>query len=102
MLDGLSSAVSRVRIDLHDYPETYYFREPETRASLPSALPVAARLASVAIASPDPHLRHGGAMLEAALDDLAMVLATRFDQSGGTTRDVLDAFRADHRAGTHP
>lgn len=98
LLDDLSTSVVRVRIDLHDYPETYYFREPEPSASLPVALPVAADLARLAACSADRQVRHGGAVLTAALDDLAEVLDRRFVSAGGTTDEILTAFRADHRA----
>lgn len=97
LLDGLATDVARVRIDLHDYPETYYFRESDVAESLPEALAVAHRLVEVARACDDEQVRHGGATLHASLDDLAMVLDHGFLQVGPDTRVIFDAYRDDHR-----
>ena len=49
-----------------------YFRDLDERASLSSALHAAWRIAEAALASPDAEVRHSGAVLDAALRDLAL------------------------------
>lgn len=97
VLQDLATEVTGVRIDLHDYPETYYFREAERVSSLPLALETASNLARVASDSSDPQVRLGGALLRAALDDLAGVLDRRFLHRGGSPAEILAAYGWDHR-----
>ncbi|MEO6604386.1 MAG: potassium channel family protein [Aeromicrobium sp.] len=96
VLYGLADAVTRVRIDLHDYPETYYFREAELASSLPATLDRAQHLSSLALCDKNPTVQHGGALLDAALVDLAAVLDSGFLHRGGTTGEIIEAFRIDH------
>ncbi|MCL8250507.1 potassium channel family protein [Aeromicrobium fastidiosum] len=99
LLTDLAASVTRVRVDLHDYPETYYFREPEDVGSLAEAIPVASRLVEAARTSTVVEVRHGGAVLGAALDDLAEVLQRSFLRPCATTDEALRVFLADHSSG---
>jgi hypothetical protein len=96
VLHGLAAEVSAVRVDLTQYAETYYFRDPGHVASLPASLPIAGDLADRAAAAARADVRHAGRTLAAALDDLAERLERDHLAPGGTTADVLDAFAQDH------
>lgn len=99
LLDGLAAAVAQVRVDLSQYPESYYFHDLDTATSLPEALPVAWRLADAARESADEGLRLTGQVLTAALEDLAEALDRQFLHDNGSPRQVLQAYAADH---AHP
>lgn len=96
VLHGLAAEVSGVQVDLTQYAETYYFRDPPDVGSLPSALGVASDLAHRAAGSPRADVRLAGRTLGAALDDLADLLGSSFLPRGGTTTELLDAYAADH------
>jgi DNA-binding transcriptional regulator YbjK len=83
--------------------ETYYFRDLDERASLSSALHAAWRIAEAALSSPDADVRHSGAVLDAALRDLAQYLHGAF-LGGRRTEppaapEVFERYTADHRRG---
>ena len=58
LLDDLSVTMVNVRVDLSDFPETYYFREDERSTSLAANLGYAVALAEEASASEHPAVRH--------------------------------------------
>lgn len=97
MLDRLTTSLVAVRVDLNDYPETYYFRESEPDASLAAQIDVVTRLADEARTSGSPGVRQAGALLEAALQDFASVLQAKFSCHGPDMSTVLAAFTGDHR-----
>ncbi|MET1038881.1 MAG: hypothetical protein ABW075_11440, partial [Aeromicrobium sp.] len=98
----VAAGLVAVRVDLNDYPETYYFRETDLDASLAARVAVAGDLAIQAHASGSPTLHHAGALLDAALDDLASVLRMKFSCPGPDTETVLAAFARDHRHEPRP
>lgn len=102
VIDRVAAGLVAVRVDLNDYPETYYFRETDLDASLAARVAVAGDLAIQARASGSPTLHHAGALLDAALDDLASVLRMKFSCPGPDTETVLSAFARDHRHEPRP
>ncbi len=96
VLHTLAGEVSAVRVDLTQYAETYYFRDPGDVASLPASLSIARDLVDRAAAAPRADVRHAGRTLAAALDDLAQRLDRDHLSVGGSTSEVLDAFARDH------
>lgn len=97
LIDRLTTSLVAVRVDLHDYPETYYFRESEPDASLAAQIGVVTSLAKTARASGSPGVRQAGALLDAALQDFASVLQAKFSCDGSDLTAVLAAFAGDHR-----
>jgi hypothetical protein len=96
LLENLAGALVQARVDLTQYPETYYFRDGEEAASLAANIGTAARLASAAITSPRADVRLGGQLLAAALDDFTQQLDVRFLHVGGSLPRILGAYAADH------
>ncbi len=96
LLQDLAAATLRVRVDLTQYPETYYFRESDPDVSLAVMLSYAGTLASVAYSSRRPDVRFAADNLTAALDDLANVLDEQFLRVQGDRAAVARAYLADH------
>lgn len=97
LLDRLAAQVVQARVDLTQYPETYYFHDRDERTSLPHALPAAWRLADAAGASDDPGTAFAGRVLAGALEDFAELVDRQFLQTGGTAHHTLDRYAQDHR-----
>jgi hypothetical protein len=97
VLTGIAAAVVEARNDFTQYGATYYFRDLETDASLAFSLQYAARLADEARGSVHPQTRLAGALITAAVDSLAGLLAEEFLQLDGDTAAVIKAYAADHR-----
>jgi hypothetical protein len=97
VLTGIAAAVVEARNDFTQYGATYYFRDLETDASLAFSLQYAARLADEARGSVHPQTRLAGALITAAVDSLAGLLAEEFLQLDGDTATVIKAYAADHR-----
>ncbi|MFI7577525.1 potassium channel family protein [Micromonospora sp. NPDC049497] len=97
LLADLAAAVAEVRVDLTQFPTSYYFREQTEETALPAMLRYALDLVDLAAESADPHVRTAGRMLGCALDDLATVLDDDFLRVGGDTRAVLRAYARDQR-----
>ncbi len=101
LLSELTGDVIRTRVDLIHYPLIYYFHADSERASLALALLTVEKLARDAekLDGAD-QVRLQAAMLDAALSDLAKVLAHRFVKANeDDPRAVFDAFAQDHMAG---
>ncbi|MFF5446322.1 potassium channel family protein [Streptomyces sp. NPDC012888] len=96
VIDGLAAAVSVVTVDFMQYAESYYFYDGDDRTSLAARLPDAGNLADQASAARHPDVRLAAAVLRAALEDLAVTLDRRFLHTGGTARQVFEAFARDH------
>jgi hypothetical protein len=96
VLDGLGTAFAQVRVDLTQYPETYYFRDGTPEASLPAMVPVATGLAATAQEAPSGDVRLAGQVLRSVLDDYAQVVAELFLRGEGAPDDLLRAYAADH------
>jgi len=101
LLSELTRDVVRTRVDLIHYPLIYYFHADSERASLALALLTVEKLAHDAGKLEGANqVRLQAAMLDAALGDLAKVLAHRFVKADeNNPRAVFDAFAKDHMAG---
>ena len=97
VLTGIAAAVVEARNDFTQYGATYYFRDLEADASLAFSLQYAARLADEASGSAHPQTRLAGALITAAVDSLAGLLAEEFLQLDGDTAAVIKAYATDHR-----
>ena len=103
IIESIAEQIAVARVDYVQSTETYYFRDLDERASLSSALHAAWRIAEAALASPDAEVRHSGAVLDAALRDLAQYLHGAF-LGGRRTEppaapEVFERYTADHRRG---
>ncbi|MET9320168.1 potassium channel family protein [Streptomyces sp. NPDC003038] len=96
ILDSVAAGISVISVDLMQYAESYYFYDGDDRTSLARHIAYAADLADQATEARQPEVRLSAAALRAALDDLAAILDQRFLHTGGTPRQVLDAFARDH------
>ncbi|MET8677009.1 potassium channel family protein [Streptomyces sp. NPDC004647] len=99
LLESLATEVVRVRVDFTQYTETYYFHDGEKRTSLAVTVHCAADLAEYGQTARRRDVRLTAAMLAAALDDLATVLDQLYLRTGGSRKDVLAAYAADHGQG---
>jgi len=97
LLDDLSVGLVNVRVDISDFPETYYFREDERSTSLAANLGYAAELGFAASASEHPGVRHSADILLRSLDDFAGMLDAKFLRTGASTSEVLVAYSSEHR-----
>jgi hypothetical protein len=96
LLEDLAGELVQIRVDLTQYPETYYFRDGEESASLAASIGTAAQLAYVAQRSPRADMRFAGKLLDTALGDFADRLDEHFLRVGGSPQAVLAAYAADH------
>ena len=93
LLGELALDVIRVRVDFIHFPIIYYFHSDHRRASLACALPDLAQFAQLGSEpSGAERVRLASAMLGAALDDLARILAKRFIRADSS--DPAAIFRA--------
>jgi hypothetical protein len=97
LLDELTAGLVSVRVDISEFPETYYFREDDRPSSLAANLGYIAELASAALASEHPGVRHSADVLIRAVDDFAGMIDTKFLRTGAATSEVLVAYSAEHR-----
>ncbi|MGH3457323.1 potassium channel family protein [Aeromicrobium sp.] len=96
LLDDLCASVVNVRVDLGDYPETYYFRTDEESDSLAANLGYAVELGNAGGVSGHEEVRHAGDLLLRALDDFAAMIDAKFLHTGDATSNVLHAYASDH------
>ncbi|MFE2647616.1 potassium channel family protein [Streptomyces nigra] len=96
VLDGLACDITRVCVDLAQYPESYYFHDGPADTSLARTIRFAADLAAQARRAEHAGVRLAASVLAAALDDLAAVLDDRFLHTQGTAQQVLAAYAHDH------
>jgi hypothetical protein len=97
VLTALAASIVEARNDFTQYSATYYFRDLEADASLAASLEYATQLAAEATASSHPQMRLTGALITAAVDNLAELLDQEFLQLGGDTAAVVQAYATDHR-----
>jgi hypothetical protein len=97
VLAALAASIVEARNDFTQYGATYYFRDSEVDASLAASLEYATHLAAEASASSQPQMRLTGALLTAAVDNLAELLDQEFLRLGGDTAAVVQAYATDHR-----
>jgi hypothetical protein len=94
-MDQLSEAISDVRVDLVQYPSTFYFAAPASTMGLAHGLPFLAAVASTDGLADEA--RPAAARLAASFELLAAVLAEQhLDIAGAETDDVLRAYRRHH------
>jgi hypothetical protein len=86
----------QVRVDLTQYPETYYFRDGDEQAALPAVLGVAGSLRRAAAQAPRLDARVAGELLGYAIDDLAAVVDQQFLRCELDPAQVLTAYATDH------
>lgn len=86
--------IAMIRVDLHQFDETYYFRERDTVATLAGSLGYAAELADRAREGSDDQ-RAAGAVLAAALEDLAALVGDRYVGTHGTTEEIFRRYARD-------
>lgn len=96
LLHEVARQLASVRVDLSQNPESYYFREGDAPTSLGHALPVALQLSVASTTSTDSAVRSAGAVLDAALEDLASCLRADFPAVGESVEELLESFARDH------
>lgn len=97
LVDEAGVGVTTVEVDLMQYAESYFFRENEPSHSLAAALPFVSALGKAAAAAESAEVRHAGAMLELAVDSLAITLAQSYLDGQSNTERTLAAFLQDHQ-----
>ncbi|MFF8606607.1 potassium channel family protein [Streptomyces sp. NPDC015346] len=102
LLDSVAAEVCVVSIDFMQYPESYYFFDGDARASLAEQIGFAAGLAERAAQARHRDVGPAADVLNAALDDLAVILDERFLRTGGRTPVVLAAYATEHGGGRTP
>ena len=100
LLDSLTQELVRVRVDLTQYAETYYFREADSVASLPARLPYALAIVSAAGASARTDLRVAASALGDAVEDYTNVLVQQHSLDGDRPSSVLQGYALDHGYGS--
>jgi len=99
LVSGLAADITRVRVDMSDYAESYYFRENDTAAALPAVIGFAVDLGNTAAASSRPGIRLSGNLLLSSLGDFADMLGARFLGSHQASTDLMASYANDHRHG---
>ena len=99
LVTGLAADITRVRVDMSDYAESYYFRENDRAAALPAVIGFAVDLGNTAAASSRPGIRLSGNLLLSSLGDFTDLLAARFVRTDGASADLMASYAADHRHG---
>jgi hypothetical protein len=96
LLQGLAADLAQVRVDLSQYTETYYFRDADQRASLPSVIGYAGDLVAAGSVSARSDTRLAAAVLEHALRDFSSVLAGHVDGPAESLEEILAAYARAH------
>jgi hypothetical protein len=97
VLAELARDVTNTRIDLIHFPLVYFFATEDQDASLARWTGELARFAREGGAPGcPPHVRMAAHALDAAMDDLARVLAEFLHMTGGDRDAVFRAYAADH------
>jgi hypothetical protein len=102
LLENLAAEVVRLRVDITQYSETYYFREEDEEASLAATLGVAVDLARAGRTAPRADVRVAAELLGHALEDYALVLDRLFLHRGGSVADIVGAYADDHGYARRP
>ena len=99
LVNGLAADITRVRVDMGDYAESYYFRENDRSSALPAMIGFAVDLGHMTAASSDPGIRLSGNLLLSSLGDFADMLGARFLGSHQASTDLMTSYANDHRHG---
>jgi len=97
LVSGLAADITRVRVDMSDYAESYYFRENDMAAALPAVIGFAVELGNTTAASSRPGIRLCGNLLLSSLGDFADMLAARFLGAHQESADLMASYANDHR-----
>jgi len=97
LVTGLAADITRMRVDMSDYAESYYFRENDTAAALPAVIGFAVDLGNTAAASSRPGIRLSGNLLLSSLGDFADMLGERFLGGHEASTDLMVSYANDHR-----
>ena len=96
LLDSLAGELIKVRVDLTQYAETYYFREKDAQASLPAQLGYLEEIARAAGSSARADVRLAGKVLGEAVEDYASLLGKQFVRGAEGPEQTLQRYAADH------
>ncbi len=98
MLAELAQGVIRMRVDFVHFPVIYYFYSRSEDSSLPRALKLLVEYSELGIKEGNTEqVRFASATLDAALDDLAQLLAQKFlHMEPSDKRAVFRAYAEDH------
>lgn len=96
LLSSLAGELIKVRVDLTQYAETYYFREKDARASLPAQMEYLQEIARAARSSARADLRLAGTVLCEAVEDYADLLGKQFLRGAESAEKTLQRYAADH------
>lgn len=97
LLRHLALEIAAIRVGLHQFDQTYYFRDRDTTEAPSAVLPYAWTLAQSGLSSPTDAGRESAALLDVALRDLAGVLADRFVPGPADPSQVFTRYAHDHR-----
>lgn len=97
LLDSLAAELLHVRVGLTQYAETFYYREEDPRASLPSMARYCKDLALAGAENERPDVQFAAATLSSALEDLATVLRANFRCEGADVTEVFTSLAREHR-----
>lgn len=92
LLSDLTDRIGQAQTDFRQYAETYYFEDPTPATSLGATLEYAHVLATEAQRSESLEVRHGGAVLAAAVTGLAELLDDQYLRTGGDVTTILQAY----------
>ncbi|MEK8089132.1 potassium channel family protein [Thermithiobacillus plumbiphilus] len=95
-LDSLAEDFIRIRIDLTQNAELYYFRESDPQISLATSVHYALELSSTALRSSRTDVQRSGILLSSALDRLGAYMRDNFPISGKSTKEIFEAVSTDH------
>lgn len=96
-LEGLTTDVIQVRVDLTQTGESYYFRESTPETSLAAMISYAVTLSEEAQTLNDAGSRTAGVALQNALRDLSNLMGGTFNLKGSTAQDKFWSYASDHR-----
>ena len=92
-MERLAEALSHSRVDLVQFPSTFYFAAPDPTFSLAEALPDVQRLST---SGGGPEAADAAAELASALDALAATLDQYLSAASDDTDGILAAYRRHH------
>jgi hypothetical protein len=93
----LTSRLVAVERDMATFPVAYYFPATDIRFSLPATMPKLLELAERGTDESVPErVRLRAMMLHEAIDDFAHTISAFHGNEGGSTEELLDAYRRDH------
>lgn len=97
LLTSVHGELGIVEMDVLQHAETYFFRERDPDVSLPAAAPVVEELVEAGRQHERFEVRHAAEALNQALASLAGTLDRGHLRHGGSTREILRAYAADHQ-----